>query len=181
MASGSEIGQLANQGLLRRTSGHVRSAEPAHVRTLPVIDNSLPYVSNVRTSVDCYVSGQYVQRNGQVIEVTQRYSIFISYNKTTHYQTMQHLQERIASDFQARYGAAFNITTVYVPDLPAPINDNVPGVQPGQEMPIEFYTGSRLFKDQHEYQKLRLDIGKEHIKEKTNIQNLRKRYGFGKR
>ena len=181
MASGSEINVIANTVGFRRTSGHVRSAEPTHVRTLPVIDNSLPYVSNVRTSVDCYVSGQYVQRNGQVMEVTQRYSIFISYNKTTHYQTMQHLQQRIAADFQARYGSAFNITTVYVPDLPTPMQDNVPGVAPGQEAPMEFYYGSRLFKSTHEYQKLRLDVGKEHIKEKTNIQNLRARYGYGKR
>jgi len=178
VAGATEIGVLANTVGLRRTGSHTRSADPGHVRTLPVIDNTLPGSENVRTSVDCYVSGQYLQRNGQAIEVTQRYSIFVSYSKQTQFATMKELSDRIASDFSARYGSSFNITTIYVPDLPAPIEKE----QPQEGSPIEFYAGSKLFKARlGDYARMRLDVEKEYTKERVNIRSIRSRYGYGKR
>jgi hypothetical protein len=182
VAGATEIGVLANTTGWRRSGPYTRTSEPGHIRTLPVIDNSLPSSSNVRTSVDCYVTGSYVQRNGQSLEVTQRYSVFVSYAKQTQYQTMKELNERVASDFQARYGGTFNVTTIFVPDIPTPMQEIVPGVAPGDEAPVEFYLGSRLFKGNlGSYQKMRLDVGKEATKERLNVQSIRKRFGYGRR
>jgi hypothetical protein len=158
--------------------GGTKYAEPAQVRTLPVVDNSHPYASNVRTSVDCYVSGSYITKNGRAFEVTQRYTIFISYNKETQAQTMNQVRQRIVGDFQAKYGRTFNVTNVYIPQLPIPKVDVLPGLKPGGDIPMEMYFGSGFFRNMSRYERLRSEVGTEKIKAKTNIQSVRKRYGY---
>ena len=90
----SEIGQLLNTGVVRGTPSH-KLVDTGYPASLPIIDNSMPGQSPVRTSVDCYVSGQYVGRDGKIIEVTQRYTIFVSYSKSTQLQTMSEVRSRI--------------------------------------------------------------------------------------
>lgn len=177
MAGATEIGVLANTGQgFRPQNARDRHAEPSHIRTLPVIDNSMPHGQNVRTSVDCYVSGQYVQRNGKSLSVTQRYSIFVSYGRESQVNTLKEVRERVAADFQERYGGTFNITTIHVPDLKTPVD--VPNY--GDDMNL--YGGSQSFKRQlGNYEKMRLDVGTERLKERLNVGSIRNRYGFGRR
>ena len=156
-----------------------RTAEPGQIQTVQPVDNSLPTQSNVRTSVDCYVSGQYVQRNGNVIEVTQRYTIFVAYSRNTQLQTMRQVNDRIIQDFEARYGGSFNVTTVHVPDLPIP-RDELPGVDPGGVAPAELYRGTELFRQMTRYERARLEIGTERTKARVNIGSIRKRYGLSR-
>jgi len=172
--SKSEIGVIADTIGWHGTPNH-RLAEPGSVRTLPVIDNTDPAGSNIRTSVDCYVSGQYVQRNGKILEVQQRYSVFVSYGKQTQMATVRQLQDRIASDFKSRYGN-FNVATIYVPNLPIPMAKVFGGVGPGGEQDLQMYGGSRLFRGMTSYEKVRKDVGAEHVKSSTNISSIRKRY-----
>jgi hypothetical protein len=175
----SDIGVLASTVGFKNSSANSKIAEPSSIRTLPVIDNSDPTSSNIRTSIDCYVSGQYVQKNGKRLEVTQRYSIYVSYGKNTQSMTMKQVKDRIASDFQSRYGTTFNITTIYAPDLPIPRSKSFGGVAPGDaENPIFLYGGSRLFRSMTAYEKLRTDVGVEKTKSTLNIQSIRKRYGY---
>lgn len=169
------IGELAKQVGFKGTPQH-RMAEPSSVRTLPVIDNASPLASNIRTSVDCYVSGQYVQRDGKVIEVTQRYTIFVAYHKETQFATMQQVRDRIINDFEAKYGKTFNVTNVYVPQLPVPKEKEVEGVGRGGE--LRFYEGSDLFKQMTKYEKARYEIGTQRQIASTNISSIRKRYGL---
>ena len=145
-------------------------AEPGQIRTLPIVDNSVPTRKNVTTSVDCYVSGQYVQKNGAIIEVTQRYTIFVSYSKDTQRQTMQQVNTRIVGDFEARYGGTFNVSTVFVPDLPIPIEDKAE--------PLELYGGTDMFRQMSRFEKMRTDIYQERLKERTNIRSIKSRYGY---
>lgn len=155
-----------------RGTGQRRFAEPNAIRTLPTIDNGSPQRSkNVTTSIDCYVSGQYLQRTGKVIEVSQRYTIFIKYTAETQVATMKQLRDRIMSDFQERYGTSFNITTVHVPDIPA-----APEVLPVDDM--QMYGGSTLFREMTRYEKYRYDVGTEKAKERYNVESIRKRYGY---
>ena len=163
------INELARSVGFKGQANH-KIAEPNSIRTLPIIDNRVPTRKNVNTSIDCYVSGQYVQRNGKIIEVTQRYSIFVAYSSDTQRQTMQEVNTRIVGDFEARYGTTFNVTTVHVPALPIPIEDK------GE--PLEMYGGSGMFREMSRYEHMRTDIFTEHLKERTNIRSIRKRYGY---
>lgn len=156
-----------------------RTAEPGNIQTVQPVDNSLPTQSNVRTSVDCYVAGQYVQRNGNVIEVTQRYTIFVAYSRSTQAQTMRQVNDRIIQDFEARYGGTFNVTTVHVPDLPVP-RDELPGTPPGGIAPIEMYGGTGMFRSMTKYERARTEIGTERTKARINIGSIRKRYGLSR-
>ena len=171
------IGELAKTVGFRGTMQH-RLAEPSYVRTLPIIDNSSPVASNVRTSVDCYVSGQYVSRTGNVIEVTQRYTIFVSYHKGTQVPTLNQVRDRIMADFEAKYGSTFNVTNVFVPLLPVPKSEVLPGVGKGTIGDMYLYGGSNLFRAMTSYEKARHEIGTQKQMAKTNIGNIRQRYGL---
>ena len=104
-----------------------RIAEPSSVKTLTPIDNAIPGQATIRTSVDCYVSGQYVSQKGaRSIEVTQRYTIFVAYSKSTQLATMNQVRDRILQDFQGRYGSTFNISNVFVQNLPVPRKADIP-------------------------------------------------------
>jgi hypothetical protein len=164
----SQIGEIANTVGWKGAPSH-RMAEGNTNRTLPIIDNS----ARTGTNIDCYVSGQYVGKKGQVHEYTQRYSVYVSYNKSTQMQTMQQVRQRIIDDFQARYGRTFNITTVFVPDLPVPISDQLKNVQD-----VEMYRGSSLFRSMSRYEKMRVDVTTEKLKAKANITSIKARYKF---
>jgi hypothetical protein len=127
------------------------------------------------------VSGQYVTRKGKTIEVTQRYTLFISYNKESQAQTMKEAQERITLDFQAKYGNQFNISNVFVPVLPVPAEKVVEGVGKGGTEDMEFYSGSRLFKAMSAYEKQRYDIGTQRNISEKNIDSIRQRYRLRRR
>lgn len=174
----SQIGEIANTIGWRSGTPNAKRAEPSAVRTLPVVDNTNRFSSNVRTSVDCYVSGEYVQRNGKSFTVTQRYTIYVGYTKDTQAATMSQVRDRIASDFQAKYGRTFTITDVSVPSMPVPKDAVVPGVGAGQDIPMELYMGSQFFKQMHGFQRMRYEIGTERTKADMNIKSIRSRYGY---
>lgn len=168
------IGELARQVGFKGTPQH-KIAEPSTARTLPTIDNAVPNQPKVVTSVDCYVSGQYVQRDGKIIEVTQRYQIFISYTRDSQLQTMKEVRARIVNDFEQKYGKTFNVASVYVPTLPIPKPDAQK--KPQKEVkPLEFYRGSDMFREMTRFEKMRYDIGTEREKARTNIRSIRDRY-----
>lgn len=171
------IGELAKQVGFKGSMQH-RMAEPSSVRTLPVIDNSSPVASNIRTSVDCYVSGQYVQRNGHVIEVMQRYSIFVAYHKETQLATMNQVRDRIIMDFEEKYGTTFNVSNVHVPQLPVPKSESIRGIGKGSVGDLSFYEGSDLFRQMTSYEKMRHEIGTQREMARTNIGSIRQRYGY---
>jgi hypothetical protein len=163
-----------------RGSPNWKTAEPAHNRALPVIDNSNPYANNVRTSIDCYVSGSYFGKNGKTFEVVQRYTVFVAYSKETMPATLQAVRQQIVMDFEAKYGKTFNVTNVYVPDLRVPKDEKLPGLKTGQDVPIEMYMGSSMFRDLSRYERMKLDVGTEKLKAQTNIASIRKRYKWRK-
>jgi hypothetical protein len=170
MAGGSVIRELATSvGFKSTNSYYSKKAEPSAIKNLPVIDNTVPAQKNVNTSVDCYVSGQYVQTNGKTIEVTQRYTVFVAYSAETQAQTMTELKARITSDFESRYGGAFSIIDVDIPSLPRPVPDEP---KLGAD-PLEMYRGSSLFKDIAKFEKLRVQFDNE---TKQTIRQLKDRY-----
>jgi len=170
----TSITDLANQVGFKGTPSH-RTAEPK-MAVLQSVNNSVPNQSNITTSVDCYVSGQYVQRNGKVIEVTQRYQIFVSYGQATQFATMDQVRNRIIQDFEGKYGKSFNVVNTHVPTLPVPTKPVLPGTTPGQSGDIEMYAGSGLFRDMTEFEKTRYDIKTQRVQSQTNIESIKDRY-----
>jgi hypothetical protein len=87
-------------------------------------------------------------------------------------QTMNQVRDKIASDFSARYGTTFNISTIFVPDLLVPPEDR-------EAEPITVYRGSRSWKNEFgPAERKRFDISSERLKAQENIDNIRKRYRF---
>jgi hypothetical protein len=155
-------------------SSYQKSAEmPAE--TLAPIDNGAPMQmgQNISTSIDCYVAGTYVGKKGQRLEVTQRYQIFISYNKDTQAQTMVMVRNRISEDFNRKYGGNFNISAVFVPEFAAP---------PGEAEPEMFYGGRMAWAGRKSrygtpIERASYEIGTEKTKYSLNSGSIRKRYG----
>lgn len=164
------IQELARTVGFRGGAGH-KIAEPSQIATLPVIDNAIPTKQAVRTSVDCYVSGQYTQKDGKVMEVTQRYSIFVSYSNSTQVQTMTQVRDRVLQDFESKYGKTFNVSNVFVPTLPN-VRD--------EAQPMEMYGGTQLYRKESlpKYEKYRYDIGTEKAKTRINIRSIKSRYNY---
>ena len=169
---GITIRDLAQQVGWRGPAMH-RTAEPSGISTLPVIDNAsrISNRGNMRTSIDCYVSGQYVQRNGKVMEVTQRYTMFVAYDGESQQATMTQVRDQIMKDFQEKYGRTFNVTNVWVQPLGAPVETR-------SMDPEQYYGGTPQFKEMTKYEKYRYEIGTQKEISKTNIQSIRKRYGY---
>lgn len=168
----TSIKEIADQVGFKGPMSH-RRAEPQEVRNLPVIDNSDSFNKSIRTSVDCYVAGTYTQRNGRVMEVTQRYTIYVGYTSETQNITMTQVRDRIARDFQEKYGNNFNISNIYVPSLPIPVADQ--RKVPGDE---QMYGGTEMFREMTRFEKARYDIGTERLKADRNIESIKKRYGL---
>jgi hypothetical protein len=146
---------------------------------------STPGAPNVHTSVDCYVSGEYVGKNGKVLAVRQRYTIFVSYSRATQPQALGQVRNEIMKHFQSKYGSSFNVTNVDVDARGMPIPaSNAMGQMfgntdagPGQIAPAEFYWGSGMFRAMTRFERLRYDIGTTKEIAKVNIKSLKERYG----
>lgn len=166
MATGSPIGEIARSVGWRGDASH-KVAEPSQITSLPVIDKTDPVRKNVRTSIDCYVSGTYIGKQGKQFEIKQRYTIFVSYSKGTQYDAMQEARNAIVADFSRKYGQTFNVRDVFVPTLNAPIDDAAP---------MEMYGGSRTFKGRFPA-RAKYEVETEKKIASTNIASIRRRYG----
>lgn len=159
-----------------RGTPNQKVAEPSIDRSQPVIDNSDPTSPNLRTSIDCYVTGQYVGPKGKVLEVHQRYTLYVSYSKRTHAQTMAQARDRILADFQSKYGRNFNVANVYVPPLVVPQADAV--VSKGSVEDVGFYYGTGLFRGMTKTERYSYDVTTERSKYSTNVKSVKGRYGY---
>jgi hypothetical protein len=104
---------------------------------LPTIDDAVQGEYAVDTTVDCYVTGTYIDSKGRLSQIKQRYSIRVKYSKSSYERVMSALREKIAQEFTQKYsGYGFDITNVFIPDL----------LVPKEPQPVEEYKGSRYWK-----------------------------------
>lgn len=161
------IKELAMSAGFKGSSSN-RTAEPQVNRNLPIIDNGAGSAGKtISTSIDCYVSGEYVSQKGQRMAVIQRYSIFVRYGPDTQAATMQQVRARISQDFSEKYGAQFNVANVHVPDLLTPVQ--APTAEAEQ-----FYRGSEEWRMR--IARASFDIGTERVKSSKNVTNIKRRY-----
>ncbi len=97
----------------------------------------MPGERKIDTTVDCYVTGQYIDSKGKLFSIKQRYSIRIVYSTSTMHEVMQELRARLVSEFEVKYSQFdFNVTDVFIPEM----------ISLSPVMPEEEYRGRRLWK-----------------------------------
>jgi len=183
MRGDNPIRELASAGQLRGGGQH-KQADPPTERQLRVIDLADPGAPRVSTGVDAYVAGQYLGRNGKTIDVTQRYTVYVSYSARTQQQAVQQAREEVLKHFQEKYGSTFNVTNVYLQDVPRARAAGTMGdllgidgeVAPGQVAPMQFYLGGEVFKSMTRVNRIRWEIGSQRSIARTNIGSIRRRY-----
>ena len=146
-----------------------RFGEAIDIDQSQVIDYSSTTRNNISTSVDCYVSGHYTDKMGNVLEVKQRYTIYISYNSETIHQALAELRKRMLDDFTRKY-SGLTVDDVFVPELMIP---------QGREGLIEeeqFYYGSKLFKQMSMVQQRNFKLDSAADMYRRNLGTIRKRY-----
>ena len=147
-----------------------RFAEAVDVDKGSILDYSDSLKSNISTSIDCYVSGHYVDRKGNTLEVKQRYTVYVQYNKDTIVQAINGVRKKILDDFQQKY-QGMKIDEVFIPELVKPL---------GEEKIMEdvgFYYGTKLFKELSKSQRLDVKLGSAADMYKRNVGTIKKRYG----
>lgn len=146
-----------------------RFAEAIDIDQSKVLDFSDPNTNNISTSIDCYVSGHYVDRNGNVLEVKQRYTVYISYHKESLTQAIAALRQRILDDFQNKY-PGMKIDDTFIPELVRPLGEE------GITEDIGFYYGSQMFKALTKSQKLDTALKSAADMYRRNLGTIKDRY-----
>lgn len=114
-----------------------RFGESAAPQELSTIENKVAGERSIDTTVDCYVTGQYIDSAGKLFSIKQRYSIRIIYSTSTMHEVMAELRARLVSEFELKYSQfGFNVTDVFIPEM----------VTLSPVMPEEEYRGRRLWK-----------------------------------
>lgn len=137
------------------------------------IDHSGGTKNSVYTSVDCYISGTYMGSDGKTMEIKQRYTVYVSYNRETQRTAMDDVRKRIMIDFSSNF-PQFRISDVFIPDAKfiAPLGDG------GRIEDAYFYYGSNLFKGLSRLDVARYKLQTEKNIYKTNVRNIKKQYGI---
>jgi hypothetical protein len=148
-----------------------RFAEAVQIDRSKVLDFSDSKENNISTSVDCYVSGHYVDGKGNVLEVKQRYTVFLAYSGSSLQLAMGSLKQRILDDFQNKY-PGMNIDEVFIPKMIAPIGDE------GVTEDLTFYFGSQMFRTLTKAQQRSDKLGSASDMYKRNVDTIKRRFGL---
>lgn len=170
----SIIGNFASKNQLKGEKSH-RVAEPDVVSDLS-LDFSSKTASNVQTNVDCYVSGTYITSSGDSVEIIQRYSVFITYNRDTLDQALSAVRQNIMDDFNKKYGDDFEIGVVNVEPPKKPISDDIEGISKGKVEDLEMYSGSDMFREITNYEEYIIQRRAEREKYEFNRDRIKREY-----
>lgn len=148
-------------------AGKTKFAESNKSEILSPIDVSEDDKPSVNTSVDCYVSGQYVDSNGRITTIKQRYSIDITYSRASFRQVLTLLRQRIIQDFEKRYGdQGFSVTDVFIPDL----------IIPRDSPALKMFKGSDAWRVLTRKQILDQNLSKEKQISQSRVRNVLRRF-----
>jgi len=137
-----------------------------------VLDYSEPNKANISTSVDCYVSGQYVSTNS-VLEVNFRFNIYVKYSADTVDEAMAGVRQRVEQDFQREF-PGFELTSVIIPKE----RFIIPTARGSMSEDEFFYYGSNLYKRITQMDQARFDMRVHRDIYDKNIDIVKDRYGL---
>lgn len=106
------------------------------VESLPSLEYEEKGKRSISTTVDCYVTGTYITREGKLFSIKQRYSIDVSYTRDDIIEVMSRIRQMIMEKFKAEH-PEYNISDVFIPELLSP--RNIPE-------PAYFYRGGKLYR-----------------------------------
>jgi hypothetical protein len=137
-----------------------------------VLDYSEPNERKMALSLDCYVSGQYVDKKGNSVEVKFRFNVYVRYSASTMQNAMSGLRGRLMEEFKREF-PGFEPTTVFV----EPDKWRVP-VAPTAAQEVGFYEGGELYKKLTGMQIARYEIATRKDIYDSSVSMIKKRYGL---
>jgi hypothetical protein len=137
------------------------------------IDHSGGKKNSIYTSIDCYVSGSYISNTGQSLEIKQRYTVYVAYNRETQKVAMNEVRQKIIDDFSMNF-PQFRVSDVFIPETKfiTPLGDD------GVVENAEFYHGSNLYKAMSRIDVAQYKVEMEKNIYKSNVKSIKKRYGL---
>ncbi len=143
------------------------------IQRLPEQDFSEEGERSIETTVDCYVTGSYVdQQKGKVFQIRQRYSIDITYSNSSLVRSTNFVRQEIIRRFE-QDNDNFSINEVIIPDLRK--------IVPEAPDPILFTGGSRIWKRITRVEEGKLALRREKDIYKSRARRLIERYGLKRR
>lgn len=154
-------------------STRARQGERQRVKELRSIDLSRRGEPTIRTTIDCYLTGSYIQRTGKSskqgrqITFRQRYSISIRYSTSTANQIYSEVRQEIIRSFESQFaGTGVQINDVFVPTLG----------EPTEPSPVQLYTGGRMWKLVTRTELKRRELTTADAIHKANIRGIIRKY-----
>lgn len=137
------------------------------------IDHSGGKKNSVYTSIDCYVAGSYIGPTGKSLEIKQRYTVYVAYNRDTQKIAMNEVRQKIIDDFSMNF-PQFRISDIFIPEAKfiTPLGDD------GIVENAEFYQGSEMFKAMSRIDVAQYKVDMEKNIYKSNVKSIKKRYGL---
>ena len=132
------------------------------------------YGPTVNTSIDCYVTGIYMGAKGQSISIKQRYTVFVSYTKSTQMQALSKVRNQIMQDFEGNF-PQFKISDIFIPESSLPVPPELSAL--GDDMDA-YYEGSELFKRISSQDIGRFRVGTERAIFDSRVKQIKKKYGL---
>lgn len=146
-----------------------RSGEISRPKTLPSLDYSSEKEKPIITTVDCYVTGTYIDNKGKIFTIRERYSIDITYSNSTIIEAMARVRQLLISKFQED-NPSFEIGRIFIPELP-PEMKRIPE-------PKYTYRGGRVYRYMTRIEEGKLMLGTEKDIYKSRAERIIKRYGL---
>jgi hypothetical protein len=164
------IKEIADQQGFTGSRWH-RHADFVNGRQYTIDESS--YGPTVNTSIDCYITGIYIGVKGNSISIKQRYTVYVSYTRSTQMNAMNKIRSQIMTDFEQNF-PQFKISDIFIPETQLPIP-----MQAGpDENADQFYRGSQLYRRISSVDVGQFQVGTERAIFKSRIDQIKKKYGL---
>lgn len=138
---------------------------------LPSLDYTERTEKSISTSVDVFVTGQYISHKGRTFSIRERYTVHVRYSMSNIREVMSRIREMIMSKFQ-QDNPDFNITDIFIPELIRP--SAVPE-------PKYMYRGGRVWRYITRFSEGRFRLQTEKDIYKSRASRLIAKYGLKRR
>lgn len=140
--------------------------------TLPSVDYSIPKEKSITTTIDCYVTGSYIDQRGKMFTIRERYSIDVTYSNSTVLEAMARIRQLLMSKFEEE-NPSFQVGDVFIPELP-------PEMKVIAE-PQYVYRGGRIYRYMTRLSEGRIMLETEKDIYVSRAESIIKRYGLKRR